>query len=117
MSDPIIDLPEVMERVQEDKELLVELFGIFTEDYRQKSGQLKAAVSTQDFEMIKEVVHSIKGAAGNISAKLVHNVCKNIEQLALAKNIAGVEQAVPLLDAEFKKLQVRMAEIKKQFGH
>ena len=36
MSEEILDLKEVMERVQDDKELLLELFDIFITDYSEK---------------------------------------------------------------------------------
>ena len=105
MEDKIIDLDEVMERVQDDKELLLELFDIFSQDYELKLQKLKPAMADKNFETIKDVIHSIKGAAGNISAKFVHAECIKIEHQALAKNIAGVEQSVAVLNEHYKNLQ------------
>lgn len=116
MSEKVIDLEEVLERVQEDKELLLELFDIFSNDYTVKMQTLKAAITEKNFEVIKDVIHSIKGAAGNISAKAVHATCMNIEHLSAGKDLAGIQSAVPVLEGNFKALQVRMAEIKKEFG-
>ena len=116
MSEEVIDLPEVMERVQDDKELLLELFEIFTKDYDQKIQVLRSALTEKNFEVIKDVVHSIKGAAGNISAKAVHATCLNIEKLSAEQNISAIESTVPVLDGNFKILQSRMAEIKKEFN-
>ena len=36
MAEDIIDLPDVLERVQDDKELLLELLDIFQEDFVSK---------------------------------------------------------------------------------
>lgn len=116
MSEKVIDLEEVMERVQDDKELLLELFDIFSADYAVKMKTLKTAISEKDLEVVKDVVHSIKGAAGNISAKVVHAMCMNIEHLAALKDIAVVETAIPVLEENFQALQVRMNEIKKEFS-
>ncbi len=116
MSHPVVDLQEVMERVQEDKELLLELFDIFTRDYLQKIQTLKKAVAEKNFELIKDIVHSLKGAAGNISAKALHVICLNIEILCPKKDISSIEATMPGLDESFKNLQLRIAEIKKEFG-
>ncbi len=116
MDKKVIDLPEVMERVQDDKELLLELFEIFTNDYLQKMKILKSAIEKKNFEEIKDIVHSIKGASGNISAKAVHATCVSIEELCAKKDIAGVQVALPLLDGHFKELQQCIAEIQVEFG-
>lgn len=116
MSEKVIDLEEVMERVQDDKELLLELFDIFTSDYSQKIKVLKSRIEEKDFEAIKELVHSIKGAAGNISAKAMHATCLGIEQAALRKDLNPVVSALPVLEGQFNDLQVSIAQIKKRFG-
>ena len=36
MNDDAIDMKEVMDRVQDDRELLIELLQIFSDDYAQK---------------------------------------------------------------------------------
>ncbi len=116
MSEKIVDLEEVLERVQDDKELLLELFEIFTNDYVQKMQTLKTAISQKNFELVKDIIHSIKGAAGNISAKAVHASCVKIEQVCKDKDIVAVESAVPVLNENFRDLQIRIAQIKKEFG-
>ncbi len=116
MSEKVIDLGEVMERVQGDKELLLELFEIFAKDYSQKTPTLRAAIAEKNFDVIKDIIHSIKGAAGNISAKAVHITCTEIERFCAAKDIAAVEKSLPILDRNFKELQGRMAEIHKEFS-
>ena len=116
MDDKIINLAEVMERVQDDKELLLELFEIFSEDYNLKMQKLKSAIAEKNFEVIKDLTHSVKGAAGNISAKAVHATCIQIEKLALAKDSVGIQQMIPVLDGQYSDLQKCMVEIKKQFS-
>ena len=65
MSEQVVDLNEVMERVQDDKELLLELFEIFDKDYGQKIQTLKVAVGAKDIEVIKDVIHSTTGIEAN----------------------------------------------------
>lgn len=115
MQVKVIDLTEVLERVENDKELLLELFDIFEQDYQSKSSKLQAAVARNDFESVKDIVHSIKGAAGNISAKVMHADCVKIEQLAAGKDMPAVNAALSGLEKNFKDLQGQIQQIKKDF--
>ena len=69
MNEQTLDLNEFLERVQDDKELLLELLDIFVNDYKEKSRLLNQAISQKDIEQVKGIAHSLKGAYGNISAK------------------------------------------------
>ena len=79
MSEEIIDLKDVLERVQDDKELLAELFDIYQEDFVVKRKALGDAIAAKDIAKIKEVAHSMKGSSGNISAKPLHAACLKLE--------------------------------------
>ncbi len=54
MSEEIIDLKDVLERVQDDKELLDELFDIYQEDFVIKRKALGDAIAANDIAKIKE---------------------------------------------------------------
>ena len=114
MSDEIIDVPEFMDRVQEDKDLLKELLDIFVEDFDQKRVKLTEAVATKDFETIKSIGHSIKGASGNISAKFVRAVCIKLETRGMEKNDSGLEDLLKDLDREYDALKKRIVTLKKE---
>ena len=115
MSEQIIDLEDALERVQDDKELLAELFDIFEEDYKGKRVALKELVQQKDMEKIKDIVHSIKGAAGNISAKDMHCLCSDLEKMAEEKKVDEVVLKIGGLDEKFTNLQKRMDEIREEF--
>ncbi len=77
MSEEIIDLKDVLERVQDDKELLAELFDIYQEDFVVKRQALGEAITAKDITKIKEIAHSMKGSSGNISANFWADNCFN----------------------------------------
>lgn len=116
MDPTVIDLDDVMERVQDDKELLLELFDIFEEDYARRRKVLGDALAARNFETIRDVIHSIKGAAGNIGAKTLHAICQNIERMAMDENLNGIVQAMPLLDEQYGAVQGHIAQLRVQFG-
>lgn len=116
MSQEAIDLPEFLDRVQDDKELLLELLDIFSEDYQQKRRQLGESVRSQNFEDIKNIAHSMKGASGNISAKPVREIFLTLEIMGKNNDLSGIDDLLIKLDARFEELRQRIATIKEELG-
>lgn len=115
MPDDMIDLPEILEHVQDDKKLLLELLDIFQEDFVDKRQALGEALPRKDFNKIKELAHALKGASGHIAAKRLYATCAQLEQLAKANMIAGMETLVETLDSQFKEVRANSEQLKKKF--
>ena len=115
MDANILDLEDVLTRVQDDKELLIELLDIFEDYFPDKRKMLDEFAEQGDAEKIKEVIHSIKGAAGNISAKSMHDTCVEIERLALENNIEAIKKCLVDLDKQFSSLKTCVVKLKKDF--
>ena len=50
MGSQIIDLEDALDRVQDDKELLFELFDIFENDFKVKRKELDKSLAQQDID-------------------------------------------------------------------
>ena len=105
MSESAIDIKEVMERVQDDKELLMELLQIFLEDYVEKKKLLAEAVAKQDLEQVKSIAHGMKGASGNISAKKLRASFFDLEQTVKAQDFTKAGQILNVIDAQVNELK------------
>jgi len=116
MAEDIIDLKDVLERVQDDKELLLELLDIFQEDFIAKRQMLREAVAQKDFIKIKEVAHSMKGASGNISAKRMYETCLKLEQIAKDKNPANMEGLLKDIEGQFEEIKINAVKLRQQFA-
>lgn len=116
MAEDIIDLKDVLDRVQDDKELLLELLDIYIEDFISKRTALKEAIATKDFTKIKEVAHSMKGASGNISAKRMYESCLKLEQLARANSTDEMEALAQTIDGQFEEIKANAAKLKLEFA-
>jgi two-component system sensor histidine kinase/response regulator len=114
---PAIDVEDVLERVQDDKQLLVELLGIFEKDYQDKRKTLGRLVKQSDFDKIKDIIHSVKGASGNISAKAMFASCAKIEELAAKKDIVSIGKLLDTLDKQFVEMQQHAVSIRNEFGN
>jgi HPt (histidine-containing phosphotransfer) domain-containing protein len=111
----IIDLKDFMERVQDDKELLLELLDIFQEDFVGKRQSLEEAVKNNDVTKIKEVAHSLKGASGNISAKEMHANFLKVELATKNNDMAQVALILKEIDVQFDLIKQFAVKIKKEF--
>lgn len=114
MSDEIIDVPEFLDRVMEDKDLLKELLDIFSTDFVQKREDLGKAVETKDFETIRSIAHSLKGASGNISAKPLREVCVTLETKGKESDGEGLAELLTELDKQYAALQERIKTLKEE---
>ena len=112
MSEAIIDLKEFLERVQDDRDLLVELLDIYQEDFTEKRKNLEVGVQKKDFDQIKSVAHSLKGSSGNISAKPLHACFLKIEQLAKSSDANGMLEVLGQIDKHFVELQAYVVQLK-----
>lgn len=112
MSEEIIDLKEFLERVQDDRDLLIELLDIYEQDFAEKRKIIEGAVQKRDFEQIKTVAHSLKGSSGNISAKPIHASFLKIEQLAKTSEINGIPETLKQIDELFVALKKFVVQLK-----
>lgn len=112
----IIDLKDVLERVQDDKELLVELFDIYQEDFMIKRKALGEAITAKDIAKIKEIAHSMKGSSGNISAKPLHAACLQLEMLAKDGKTDGMQELTATIDGYFEEIKIFAARFKKDMA-
>ncbi len=106
----VLDIEDALDRVQDDIELLLELFDIFQEDFQVKLPQLEAACKSLQAEDIRNLAHSIKGAAGNISARQIYQTCLTIEKRGAEGDIKGLENLVGELKGQFQ-LFIEAADI------
>ena len=112
----IIDLKDALERVQDDKELLLELFDIFIEDFGIKYPTFQAASQKGDCAAFQMLAHGLKGATGNISAKRMHENCVELDKMGKSCDLSGSKEKLDLLGQQFEEFKVEAARVKKEFG-
>ena len=116
MNSNVLDLEEFMERVQNDKELLLELLDIYTADYTEKRKNLETALRENDMEQIVSIAHSLKGASGNISAKELRQLFLELEESGKTSGVSGADEILQALDAKYQALTAEIEVVKKELG-
>ncbi|MGA2418754.1 MAG: response regulator [Candidatus Acidiferrum sp.] len=91
---------ELLERVDNDRELLKELLEIFQKDYPVHREELKVAAAAGDMKRVAATGHALKGMFANLAAGRATSLAANVERLGQAGEIAGLSEAVQALEAE-----------------
>ncbi|HOO44587.1 MAG TPA: PAS domain S-box protein [Deltaproteobacteria bacterium] len=84
---PGIDIDECLARLGGNGRLFKELFCDLYRDYHDVVDRIKAALADGDTELAYRLVHTIKGVAGNLSAKGLQN-----SALMLERQVSGQER-------------------------
>jgi CheY-like chemotaxis protein/HPt (histidine-containing phosphotransfer) domain-containing protein len=78
-ADKIINVPEALERLGGDEELLREIWTIFITDCPRNMELLKQALETRNHNMSERQAHTLKSTAGNIGADRLKDTALQIE--------------------------------------
>ena len=109
---PVFDLSTALDRVDDDRALLLEILGLFRGQAALLRTQIEAALTRRDGHALERAAHSLKGAAGNISAEQVREECRRLEQAghdtdweAAEAAWVGLAHALPCLEAALTRYE------------
>jgi two-component system, sensor histidine kinase and response regulator len=77
-----IDFTELLARVDNDRDLLVELMSIFKEDFPRHVRELTAVIAAHDLKRLTVVSHTLKGMLANLAVTRAAAAAAKLEQLA-----------------------------------
>ena len=103
-----LDRASLLERVEGDQELLAEMIQLFLADAPHLLEAMRNALQQGDMTLLERSAHSMKGAAGNMSAQVTVSAALQLEQSAkkgdaesskadLAALEVAVERLLPVL--------------------
>ena len=102
--DNVIDWDELRERLCGDDELVETIVDLFVEECPAWLAEIVNAVEAADPERIRIAAHTLKGAAGNLSAHSLTAVAGRLEHLAGEGNLPACSAACAELSAECDRL-------------
>ena len=77
-----LDRASLLERVEGDQDLLAEMIQLFLTDAPQLLDTMRNALQRGDMPLLERSAHSMKGAAGNMSAQVTVGAALHLEQSA-----------------------------------
>lgn len=93
-----------------EPDLVSELINLFARDTTIRLSTLKQAVADGDTTLIKREAHNAKGAAGNIGALRMAEICSELEQKA--SETADADILISRLECEFNRVVEILSSVK-----
>lgn len=91
---------ELLERVDNDAELLRELLTIFKRDYPRRLHSLKKAITGAEMKQVEAASHSLKGMFCNLAMDRAAAAAAHLEQMGRNRARVGLEDALAHLEQE-----------------
>ena len=111
---PVFDAMLAPERVDGDKDLLLEIAGLYLEDVPRVLPELRRATADFDVKAIEHLAHSIKGSVGNVGGLAAHEAALRLEERVKAggeEEIAGsVDRLIHEIDQLTAALETEVAK-------
>ncbi len=93
--------PELLERVDNEKDFVSQLIQIFISDNAARVDEIILATDSGETDKLLRLVHSIKGAAYTVSANNLGRIAKEIETAAKKSNRFELNKLAETIDKEF----------------
>jgi HPt (histidine-containing phosphotransfer) domain-containing protein len=75
------DVEFALNQFNGNRVLLVKMLDRFCEQYASFTEKLLSYASTNDYTLAKQDVHSVKGVSGNLGMKVLHQTCREFEDV------------------------------------
>lgn len=112
-----IDLPQLMERLDGDRELVIRLLERFIVSHGQKVALLKERLSAADLTGCRNAAHALKGVAANISANGVAALAARLEEEAVSGQLEALRHTLDELNIELTKVVSAILDWVGRYAH
>ena len=99
-----VDLPDLLARVENDRELLAELFAMFQEEFPALSGRFTRCDEYRRSTSDSDAAHTLKGMLANMSMKHGASLAANIEAAARIGDMQAIKVTLAAFDSEIVAL-------------
>ena len=108
-SDASLD-PDVIDKLRQltppgEPDVLNQVLQLFLTEVPRRVERLRNALASGDIEEVARCAHSLKGSAGNIGARALHELCSRMDAQARENDLAGAGSLVDSVTAEFGKVE------------
>jgi HPt (histidine-containing phosphotransfer) domain-containing protein len=102
--EKFVDLPDLLARVEDDRELLTELFVLFEEELPGLQDALHHAVDVGNLPEGAKAAHALKGMLANMSMKHGASLAAGFEAAIRAGDIRAIKDRLAAFDSEIAAL-------------
>jgi two-component system sensor histidine kinase/response regulator len=117
MEDSGVDLPELLARVEYDRELLREIFEIFRQEFPPLNVALNEAVARNDLEEIRIAAHTITGMLASLSFTKATVTATRIGRMARESTPEGIPSEVLRMERNIAAAQAELELVCQEVIH
>ena len=107
----VLDRAALFERIDGDRDLLVEIVGAFLKDCPRLVAAIREAVAQGDAKTLERTAHALKGSVSNFAAQAATAAAERLEQMGREGNLSQATEGYALLEQEMERLQSLLAEL------
>jgi len=85
-----------------DPELLVDLIKMFLDDSPSKVDAIQEGLAVGDFDKAERAAHSLKGSSGNLGARIVQELCEQLQTSTRAHQLDQSRKLAPQLAEHYE---------------
>jgi two-component system, sensor histidine kinase and response regulator len=100
VDEQIFNFNELLERVDNDRDLMRELLEIFKKDFPRHHSELLAAVAGGDMRRVQSIGHTMKGMFSNLAAGRAAAIAAELEKIGNGSSISSLPEALTSLEKE-----------------
>jgi HPt (histidine-containing phosphotransfer) domain-containing protein len=104
----VLDVPDLLARLENDRELLVELSEILKAEYPTHLRSLEQAVSGEDMKTVERTGHALKGMFAALSAARAASAASQLEQIGRKGDKLALRIALTILESEAAALLIEL---------
>lgn len=105
MAEELINYTEALERLGGDEEFLLELLEELLVQVNENLPAIKNAISDQQFDDLRSLSHSLKGASANLNVTRMAAHFYELENRGQAKDIDDAQKFIELVENDRHELE------------
>jgi len=100
-----INVERLRDVSMEDSDFMIELVDLFLDDMPEQLDCLRTAIEQADSDSTAKAAHRIKGAAGNVGADRLSQICGELEQSSRVAEAAPSQAALAEIELEWGRVR------------
>lgn len=111
--EAIVDRDNLLQNLGGDRELLLEVLGIFASEVRNMFSAVRDAAKCKDAAALEHSAHSLKGSVSIFGARTIVEVSQKLELMGRNHNLENTDECCGLLEVELARLGSELAQLER----
>ena len=111
-----LDLESAISRVAGDRDLLVEIAGLFLDNCPKMLDEIRNAVAADDSRQLERSAHTLKGSVANFSADAAVEAALELEQMGREADLRDAQQSLRVLEERIEWVIVELKAFSEEGG-